>query len=277
MSISIGGVVVLYYPDDKVIDNIRSYQNDFDILYLIDNSDIDNSDIYGNLSPSINYVPLKKNYGIAYALNVGVKKLRNEKIQYIITMDQDSYFYHGTINNYKKHISDSHITHWLALTPQYDTDRTKLKSQYGIKKVKIAMQSGALFSVNSMEIVGFFNNDLFLDVVDWEYFLRGNLSGLFIYQCNDVILKHHPAETKEIIIFNKSIKYGIASPLRYYYQIRNLLWTFITYKDFFFLFVFFVKWAKILFLFDTKNEYIRLAKQAVSDALHSRLGEYKSY
>ena len=37
--IKLAGVVVLYNPDDNYIDNINSYINDIDLLYIIDNSE----------------------------------------------------------------------------------------------------------------------------------------------------------------------------------------------------------------------------------------------
>ena len=39
----LAGVVVLYNPDQKVIQNITSYINEVDVLYLVDNSSKDNS------------------------------------------------------------------------------------------------------------------------------------------------------------------------------------------------------------------------------------------
>ena len=39
----LAGVVVLYKKDKKVIQNITSYINEVDVLYLVDNSSKDNS------------------------------------------------------------------------------------------------------------------------------------------------------------------------------------------------------------------------------------------
>ena len=37
----LAGVVVLYNPDQKVLDNISSYIDELDVLYLVDNSNAD--------------------------------------------------------------------------------------------------------------------------------------------------------------------------------------------------------------------------------------------
>lgn len=68
----LAGVVVLYNPDQKVLDNISSYIDELDVLYLVDNSNADNSKFF--LNDKFEYIPLLKNTGIAHALNVGAKK-----------------------------------------------------------------------------------------------------------------------------------------------------------------------------------------------------------
>lgn len=42
----LAGVVVLYNPDQKVLDNISSYIDELDVLYLVDNSSVDNSKFF---------------------------------------------------------------------------------------------------------------------------------------------------------------------------------------------------------------------------------------
>ena len=64
--------VVLYNPDSVVWDNILSYSNMADILYLIDNSTkpiewIDQINYHSN----IKYISMHGNQGIATALNTG--------------------------------------------------------------------------------------------------------------------------------------------------------------------------------------------------------------
>lgn len=39
MQIHLAGVVVLYHPDESVLQNIQSYLSDLDKLYVIDNSE----------------------------------------------------------------------------------------------------------------------------------------------------------------------------------------------------------------------------------------------
>ena len=86
------GVVVWYNPDK--VSNIKSYLNHLDKLYIVDNSNNNNFELTKNLG-EITYIPLLCNKGIAYALNVGLKKALDEKYDFILTMDQDSEYEEG--------------------------------------------------------------------------------------------------------------------------------------------------------------------------------------
>ncbi len=275
MDVQVAGIVVLYNPDLSVKSNINSYLNYFDQLLLVDNSSDDNEFLFEDmLSNNVFYIALMENKGISYAINWGFTYFKGKDINYIITMDQDSYFETNIIGQYKDYIQRQEMGNVLALTPQYKTDRTNLSESTGYKEVKLTMQSGSLFSIDILDKIGPFNDELFLDVVDWEFFVRGWRRGMKIIRCNDAIIIHQPAITKEIRLGNKTIRYGTAAPVRYYYQIRNLLWGAIKYKYPYFLFMFIAKWVKIIFLFDNKREYIKYGIKAVKDAFHSNLGAY---
>ena len=276
MCIKFAGIVILYNPDKTVIKNIKSYCNFFDQLLLVDNSSYNNENEFDDLIQlkNIVYIPLMSNKGISYAMNYGFYLLKDKNINYIITLDQDSSFGTNIIEEYRKYIMHHDMKNIMALTPKYSTDRTQLSVKEGYEEIKITMQSGSLFSYSILEQIGKFNDELFLDVVDWEFFVRGRKKGLRIIRCNNAILLHQPADTVEKKIGKKVIRYGVAAPVRYYYQIRNLLWAAMKYKYPYFLFIFFIKWAKIIFLFDNKNQYIKYGRKAVRDAFSSNLGIY---
>lgn len=276
MDIQIAGIVILYNPNSSVRKNIKSYMYYFDQLLLIDNSSSNNKFLFdGMLSAKVFYIALMENKGISYAINYGFTYFKGKNVHYVITMDQDSSFGTNIIGQYKEYIQHKEMRDVLALIPQYKTNRNNLSKNTGYEEVKLAMQSGSLFSIDILDRIGAFNDDLFLDVVDWEFFVRGRKRGLKIIRCNKAILIHQPAITKEIRLGNKKIRYGTAVPVRYYYQIRNLLWGTIKYKYPYFLFIFIVKWAKIIFLFDNKWEYIKYGVKAIKDAFQSNLGAYK--
>ena len=76
------GVVVLYNPDDDINNKIKSYINIIDKLFVVDNSNQDNSNILKK-NKKIEYIWNKGNVGIAKALNIAAEKAYSEKYKCI--------------------------------------------------------------------------------------------------------------------------------------------------------------------------------------------------
>lgn len=269
----IGCVVVLYNPNIQVLNNIKNYPK-IDQLILVDNSLKNNENLFSSIlsGNDVMYKPLFNNFGIAYALNLGIKSL-NDDIDFVITMDQDSNLTSRVISVYRNYIL-SHDNVY-ALTPQYKTDRNTPKNMYGINKVNLSMQSGSLFNVKMFTKIGYFDEKLFLDVVDWEFFLRMRKHGYDLIRCNEAVLVHSPAQTDSKKILFKNIKYGVASPVRYYYQARNLLWVGKKYNSIKLYTNLLVKLLKILILFNNKTQYLKYFNKGIRDAEDNRLGELR--
>ncbi|WP_270635724.1 glycosyltransferase [Limosilactobacillus mucosae] len=266
----IGCIIVLYKPNYQVVNNIKKYPKLYKLV-LIDNSPNNNSKLFESiLSESVTYIPLLKNMGIAHALNIGVKDILNS-VDYIITMDQDSKLNSELLLTYQNYINKHKRT--FALTPQYNTGRCQIKKDNRTKKVSLSMQSGTLFNVEVFKKIGYFDERLFIDVVDWEFFLRMKKYGLELIRINRAILEHQPAITKEKYIGPYKLKYGVASPLRYYYQARNLLWVARRYRSLNLYVNLVIKWLKIILLFDNKKEYLLSFYEGVQDAIKNKLGE----
>lgn len=264
-------ITVLYNPDSDVVENIKKSHGLVGKIILVDNSSDNNGKMFNDMK-DVEYIPLMDNKGIARAINIGIE---NSDEKYILTMDQDSTISIDLINAYLHFLNNYDTPKVAALTPQYDTDRRHIEKGTGAEKVLLSMQSGTLFKRSTFDKIGLFDEELFLDVVDWEYFLRIDKFGLQTVQVKDAILVHRPAITKVANFGFFKLKYGTASPLRYYYQGRNLLYTGKKYKDYKMYMTFVVKWLKIVLLFDNKKEYLRLFKQGVRDAKAGKLGKYK--
>ncbi|QUF83027.1 glycosyltransferase [Clostridium butyricum] len=266
----VGGVTVLFNPEEDVVNNIKSYCNQIDYLYLIDNSSKDNSELFKGIGENIYYISLRNNYGIAYALNIGINSCKNVGCSWVLTMDQDSYFRENYIDNYKKIICKGDSLDNIAfLVPQFHTDRMNSNVCKEFKELKLAMQSGNLLNIDKYNDIGIYNEKLFIDCVDYDYCYRARKKGYKIIQCSDVILNHSPAITKSFELFGKKIKYGYAKPLRYYYQIRNLNYLFWEYKDIKILGILLYKWFKIIFLFDNKKKFIKAGFCGIRDFLNN--------
>ena len=102
------GVVVLYNPDDSVVDNIETYLNNLRQLYVIDNSPSPNEGILDILRSNERIVLIsnKNEGGIARALNIAADLALKAKAHWLLTMDQDSKFEKEGLDTLIKYVSD---------------------------------------------------------------------------------------------------------------------------------------------------------------------------
>lgn len=271
MKESVIALVILYNFDSSVVNNINSYYKCVDEVLLVDNSD--NNTYYNKLKDKLSqcsYISMNGNKGIATALNRGLEYAQSKKYDWALTMDQDSFFSTNIIREYFDVLEREKNDSIIILSPNYLFDRKKFKSYKGTKKIKYTMQSGNLLNIKLHNENGKFKDDFFIDCVDYEYCLRANKNGYKIIEVGTAVLKHSPAKTKKIF----GLKYGICSPLRIYYQVRNLLWTSREYNCLKLKMIVYYKLFKILFLFGNKKEYISKFIWAVKDYNRNIFGEY---
>ena len=102
--LKIAGVVVLYNPDDTYVDNINSYIDDIDLLYVIDNSD-KKHDTPKN--KKIKYIFNDDNIGVAKALNDACNLAIKDNYKWILTMDQDTKFNKDVMKVMKEYIENN--------------------------------------------------------------------------------------------------------------------------------------------------------------------------
>jgi len=77
------------------ITQMKSYLEFLQTLYVIDNSEIPNSNIVDELckfDKKVKYIACGENKGIAYALNLGATLAIESGADWLLTMDQDSRF-----------------------------------------------------------------------------------------------------------------------------------------------------------------------------------------
>lgn len=100
----LASMITLYHPDDSVIRNVLSYVDDVDILYVFDNSETPSEEVVSKLrdvGKKINYVSFGENRGLSYALNFTMEKARKVGYDFLLTLDQDSFFNPDDVKAYK--------------------------------------------------------------------------------------------------------------------------------------------------------------------------------
>lgn len=94
--------LIVWFNPEKLgnpVERIKSYSPFVEKVFIVDNSSDDNSDLASKIENAV-YIPLKKNTGIAHALNVGCEKAINNGFEWCLTMDQDSIWEESEIKKY---------------------------------------------------------------------------------------------------------------------------------------------------------------------------------
>lgn len=216
----IAGVIVLYNPNETVIDNIKSYINDLDILFAVDNSDHKDMLVIDTLQKcsKIHYICNNGNQGIAHALNIGANKAIEMGYQWLLTMDQDSSAAENMITKMFKYIHNdiSIITPFHANV--YHKHSTSLEK---FSYILTTMTSGNLLNLAVYSNSKGFKEEFFIDYVDSEYCLQSHLNNCKIIQVNHAILHHNLGDLKKHQFLWKQFFSTNHNPIRRYYITRN--------------------------------------------------------
>lgn len=227
------GVTVLYNPQKDVIDNINSYIEQINFLFIIDNSNnlSDFVKLYYKSFRKVEYIFNNNNIGVATALNIGAQKAITFGFKYLLTMDQDS---KAPSNLVESLLKTSIIHKNVGIVSPLHSNKygTQNNLNYSKDLVRV-MTSGNLLLLNAYEVVGGFCDDYFIDYIDIEYCMRLYNFGYKIIQLDDVFLEHNEADISEKKLFNKKY-YPTNNPyFRWYYKTRNLLYLRNQYKKIF--------------------------------------------
>lgn len=244
MKEKISAVIVLYNPNLKdLIKNLDLVlANGCNDAYLINNSkyDIDLQEFH-----NVNIINLNKNIGIAAAQNIGMNLAFKNGAEYILQFDQDSIIHPEMIfrllNSYKSLI-DEGINVGLISPQTVDKDTNEFDMPRLFKgkiilsdhlfEVPMTLSSGTLISKSIYEKLGGMMDNLFIDLVDFEYCWRVRRLGFKVVLDKSAILYHKLGEGNKS--FLGLIKYGIPAPFRHYYAIRNSIFLILYYPAPFF-------------------------------------------
>lgn len=228
----IAATVILYQPNDMVVNNIKTYADSVDVLYVVDNSERINKDIIAKIKmfQNVEYHAFDKNKGIAYALNYALKKSRKSGYSYLLTMDQDSKFEDGELHRYQKEAECLFVNNDKLII--CGINHVKHKPIYEKNNiVDEVITSGMIVDIEKIIQIGGFLDKLFIDYVDYELCYRSYREGYECAMVNNCNLLH------QIGSVNPVKKYGIYfnnhnehEKVRMYYLIRNALYVMVNYN-----------------------------------------------
>lgn len=271
----VSGVVVLYNPSINVYDNIASYIDQVERLFVVDNSDKYNADLIELLKLNGRCVYLNNfgNKGIANALNLGARKSIECGFEYLLTMDQDSILPGKAVSLLLKrfHTIEDRIG---IISPVHFANQER---NYEFSRVPFTMTTGNILSLSAYIECGPFREEFFIDHVDHEYCLRLRSMGYQIIEVSAINLNHKPG--KRVRFLSNRLLLSIHPPARLYYFVRNGFQVSKTYKSVFPEFSsLFARWLvkvafKNIILSKNRLESIKMMIKGYQDFKHEKFGK----
>lgn len=228
----IAALITLYNPENNVIDHVKTISAQVDKVFLCDNSSSDNKEKYMNIV-NVVYIYHNKNLALSSAFN---NVLKNPNIGWndddiIIFFDQDSFIDEGHIkgllNEYYHlctigyNVGCIGPVYYNLNTNHIAIPRIKKKITKDSYIVSSIITSSLLCKYGDLRAVNFWNEEIFLDLADWDLSWRLIRNGQVCIKTKVVVLKHALGLGEKKVGF---IKLGKASPVREYYQTRNYLY-----------------------------------------------------
>ncbi|MCU1532844.1 MAG: glycosyltransferase [Arthrobacter sp.] len=230
------GVVTAFRPNTELISNVEALLRQLAAVVVVDDGGGPGFDhIFAALADAgAVVVRLEGNSGIGAALNAGIRRARAiGDPEYILTMDQDSYLpggYIQALENAAAAARAAGIAPGLISPSRIHGNPVKRAgSRNGIALGREPIQSGLMIPVATLDAIGEFWEELFIDLVDTEYYFRALGAGLptvlapaeFDHSLGTMVDAR--VLGRPIGVGGRPLKVRTAATWRYYYIFRNRL------------------------------------------------------
>ena len=231
-------VVVTFNPDAELLENLRQLKVQVDDVLVIDNaSDNPATVAAAAMAAGCDLVKNPCNLGVAGALNQAADLAKQKGFEWLWTFDQDSRVAPGAAPALLK-LAEAYIgPRPIGVIATSHRDRISNKDYHlpgdicqnfeDFRVVKTTITSGSLYRREIFDVVGIFEERLFIDAVDHEFCLRCRKFGYFILESKAAMISHSLGSPQ--YFFGGRIKIGNYSPQRLYYINRNHLFILLRY------------------------------------------------
>ncbi len=227
----IGAAVILYKPDlDVTYRLIESILEQVDVLCIIDNSP--SPTVLNIPKTKLHYHHFPKNIGIAAAHNIGLTDLHAAGCIFGMLLDQDSIIDDDFAFRLSSLLVASKVENRpvVAIGPRIicsfseKTVKPRIQREISVYEnlvcVTQIISSGMMIDLSKLNQIGFKDERLFIDGVDHEWCWRAKTQNLLVAIANNVEMVHKLGDGRSKFA---GITYKVGSPVRLYYQFRNIL------------------------------------------------------
>lgn len=222
MSEDVLAVVVSYNGMQKVRWTVEALRTQVGHVHIVDNgSEAESLLVLAEIErlPGISVERLGENRGVGHALNRGIACARRMRRAWLLTMDQDSVVDESLMAAYRAAIAQD--PKLVCLAPRI-TSREREKEKVG-GEIRYAITSGNLVRVSLFDEVGLYDEDFFIDCIDFDFSLRVRRAGCAIHRVPGAMMQHQLGEPADVPAALRGF-YALHSPVRRYYMYRNYMY-----------------------------------------------------
>jgi rhamnosyltransferase len=165
------------------------------------------------------------NQGISARLNQAARYAIDKQADWLLTMDQDSFFSGDYLKQYIECLSSVSDKDKVAMCG-VAFESVPSTSDCAMAETANLITSGSILNLDIFKRVGGFDDNLFIDEVDFEYCARSMKNGFKTIQFTNVYLNHSlgtVSQHRSIKSLKKTSR-TLHTPLRLYYMLRNYLY-----------------------------------------------------
>lgn len=228
----VGAVITAFEPTAALLAAVQSAFSQTESLVVVDDGSQGEDALallrrVAGLGATV--VRQESNRGIGAALNAGIAELDAAgAVDRVLTLDQDSALPPGFVDvlvaSERAARADGIAVGMVcpgAVAGMHRWGSPAAARGYAIGGEPI--QSGLLIPRHVLEELGGFREDLFIDGVDSDFYLRAKRRGLQCVVAPGAALEHRLGRGHRVALAGRSLELTVASDFRYYYQVRNLI------------------------------------------------------
>lgn len=228
------GVVIIYYnPEIEVLKQLEVYCKIFEDVLIVDNSDKVVFDVkevikqYGK----VQYINMHGNQGMSKALTKAYEWAKDKKLDFLLTMDQDSIYRENQIANMIRYIDKNYeddVAIYVANFAKMYWDKKKNKFVPGkylieeneVKEVDMCLTSTSFINVKAMEVIMPLE-DYFISYVDNFISTDFIKKGYRLVRVGASQFEQQVGESVNNTWYNRTFRILHHKEIRYYYMVRN--------------------------------------------------------
>ena len=223
-------VVITFHPQPDTLMNLATLRPQVEGLVVVDNGS--GAEAIASLraaSQALIFTLIEngQNLGIATGLNIGVQWAKSHGYDFVGLFDQDSTvtdgFMEKMVSMYQAHSRRDSIAligagYKHRVTGECPAPRFLARDGGPIE----VMTSGTFMPTRIFDACGYFEDDLFIDLVDYEYCFRVRRAGYIALCCHEALLLHAAGSPARVKLLGKTIlTFSNHGAGRWYYITRN--------------------------------------------------------